>query len=32
MKPEEIQAIIKDELRDGYGGDFEITCLEGENE
>lgn len=27
MKPEDIQAIIKDELGDGYGGDFEITAF-----
>lgn len=30
MKAEEIQAIIKEELGDGYGGDFEITCQGGE--
>ena len=30
MTAEEIQSIIKQELGDGYGGDFEITCIEGE--
>lgn len=28
MTEEEIQNIIKQELGDGYGGDFEITCIE----
>lgn len=32
MTAEEIQNIVKQELGDEYGGDFEITCLEGENE
>lgn len=30
MTAEEVQNIIKQELGDGYGGDFEITCIEGE--
>ena len=30
MTAEEIQKIIKQELGDRYGGDFEITCIEGE--
>lgn len=30
MTAEEIQNIIKQELGDGYGGDFEITCIEEE--
>lgn len=28
MTAEEIQNIIKQEFGDGYGGDFEITCIE----
>lgn len=31
MTAEEIQNIIKQELGDGYGGDFEITCIEDAN-
>lgn len=30
MTAEEMQNIIKKELGDGYGGDFEITCIEEE--
>lgn len=31
MTAEEIQNIIKKELGDGYGGDFEITSIEVKN-
>ena len=30
MTAEEMQNIIKQELGGGYGGDFEITCIEEE--
>ena len=30
MTAEEIQKIVKQEFGDGYGGDFEITCIEEE--
>ena len=30
MTAEAIQKIVKQEFGDGYGGDFEITCIEEE--